>query len=338
MALREVADVEDRLRGLPRHGDLVEESACAAAQLRDVDPPVAVAVGVSDGVSSALGDPGEQRLGRERASDGRIGTQAVTGYSAHRPRCNSSIGRLLRVDDGDEVSVCSKVALASGFFVGSLVRRVIPQAGQPRDRYMRSGRCGRASLRLRGRGDFSHRGDRTARAAGPRRAERRRPSEALRTPDRRRPAAHAGAGARAGAAEGRGRRGREAQAHRVEPAARDVDHAELHARRRPAARPHPGRESRPHPRGREVRLQARLQALDVCDLVDQAGDLAGARGAGEDDPAPGPRRRPGPEGDEDAPPARPEAESRPVDRRDRGSRSGSPPSASRSFSTSFRTR
>ena len=38
---------------------------------------------------------------------------------------------------------------------------------------------------------------------------------------------------RARSAQGHGRRGCEAQAHRVEPAARDVDHAQLHARRGP---------------------------------------------------------------------------------------------------------
>ena len=117
--------------------------------------------------------------------------------------------------------------------------------------------------------------------------------------------------------QGPGRRGGEAQAHRVEPPARHVDHAQLHARRGPAPRPHPGGESRPHPRRREVRLPDGLQALHVRDVVDQAGDLARARGAGEDDPASRPRRRPGSEGDEDPSPPRPEAQPRPLARGDR---------------------
>ena len=52
------------------------------------------------------------------------------------------------------------------------------------------------------------------------------------------------------------RRGGEAAADRVEPAPRDVDHAQLHEGRRPAARPDPGGKPRPDPRGREVRLPA----------------------------------------------------------------------------------
>ena len=103
-----------------------------------------------------------------------------------------------------------------------------------------------------------------------------------------------------------------------QPPARDVDHAQLHARGRPAPRSHPGRQPRTHSRRREVRLHDGLQALDLCDLVDQAGDLARARRAGAHDPPPGPRRRPGAQGDEDAPPARTEAQPRPVARRDRG--------------------
>ena len=185
---------------------------------------------------------------------------------------------------------------------------------------MRRGRLrGRASLRSCGRGADVRRGRAcdAARAARARRPDRRRSAQALRPPDRRRPAAHPGTGARARAPQGPGRRGCEAQADRVEPAARHVHHAQLHARRRTAARSHPGREPRPHPRGREVRLHDGLQALDVRDLVDQAGDLARARRAGAHDPAPGPRRRPGPQGHEDTAPARPEAQSRSVARRDR---------------------
>ena len=100
-------------------------------------------------------------------------------------------------------------------------------------------------------------------------------AEALRPPDRRRPAPDAGRGARARPAQGRGRRGGEAPADRVQPAPRDVDHAQLHEGRRAAARPDPGGQPRADPRRREVRLQARLQALDLRDLVDSAGRHAG---------------------------------------------------------------
>ena len=58
-----------------------------------------------------------------------------------------------------------------------------------------------------------------------------------------------------------------------------------------AARPGPGRQHRPDPGGREVRLPARLQVLDVRDLVDPAGDLAWPRRPVAHDPGAGPRGR-----------------------------------------------
>ena len=61
-------------------------------------------------------------------------------------------------------------------------------------------------------------------------------------------------GARARPPQGRGRRGREAPADRVEPPPRDVDHAQLHEGRRAAPGPDPGGQPRPDPRGGEVRL------------------------------------------------------------------------------------
>ena len=155
-------------------------------------------------------------------------------------------------------------------------------------------------------------------------------AEALRPPDRRRPAAHAAGGARAGPPQGRGRRGREAPPDRVQPPARDVDHAELHEGRRPAARPDPGRQPRPDPRGREVRLQARLQALDVRDLVDPPGRDPRARRPGADDPPPGARRRADAQGAARTAHPRPEAEPRPGDPGDREGEPVSRPSASRS--------
>ena len=80
---------------------------------------------------------------------------------------------------------------------------------------------------------------------------------------------------------------------RVEPAPRHVDHAQLHQGRRAAPRPDPGGQPRPDPRGREVRLQAGLQAFDVRDLVDPPGGHPRARRPGPHDPAARPRRRAG---------------------------------------------
>ena len=163
-------------------------------------------------------------------------------------------------------------------------------------------------------------------------------AQALRPPDRRRPAAHRGRGARARPAQGRGRRARQAAPDRVQPASRDVDHAQLHEGRRPAARPDPGGQPGPDPRGREVRLEARLQAFDLRDLVDSPGRHPRARRPGPDDPPPGPRRRAGPPR-----PARPqdpdaEAEPRPGSGGARCRERPHASSASSSCSSSSRTR
>ena len=90
-----------------------------------------------------------------------------------------------------------------------------------------AGGGGRGRGRGRGGADAAPRGD-----AGS--------AQALRPPDRRRPAAHGHGGARARKAQGRGRRGCEAAPDRVEPAPGDVDHPQLHEGRRAAARPDPG--------------------------------------------------------------------------------------------------
>ena len=71
------------------------------------------------------------------------------------------------------------------------------------------------------------------------------------------------------------------------------------------------------PRGREVRLQDGLQALDVRDLVDPAGDHTCARRPGPDHPPARPRRRPGAPPDAHPSRARAEAEPRADGRRAR---------------------
>ena len=109
-----------------------------------------------------------------------------------------------------------------------------------------------AEVERRGRGAATHEDEPDEASPSPRGDAGS--AQALRPPDRRRPAAHRRRGARARAAQGRGRRGGEAQADRVQPAPRDVDHAQLHEGRRAAARPDPGGQPRPDPRGREVRL------------------------------------------------------------------------------------
>ena len=77
----------------------------------------------------------------------------------------------------------------------------------------------------------------------------------------------------------------------VEPAARRLDREELPQPGAPVPRPDPGGHARADPRGREVRLAARLQVLDLRDLVDPPGRRARARRQGADDPHAGPHRR-----------------------------------------------
>ena len=57
-----------------------------------------------------------------------------------------------------------------------------------------------------------------------------------------------------------------------EPAPRHLDRQEVHQPRPAVPRPDPGRQHRPDEGGRQVRVPPRLQVLDLCDVVDPAGD------------------------------------------------------------------
>jgi hypothetical protein len=83
MALRVVAHVDERLDGVGRDLDPIEQLARAGALLEHVDGTVRNPVRVPDGVGAALGDPGQQRLRRERPVDARRGAQAIAGNAAH---------------------------------------------------------------------------------------------------------------------------------------------------------------------------------------------------------------------------------------------------------------
>ncbi len=87
------------------------------------------------------------------------------------------------------------------------------------------------------------------------------------------------------------RHGGEERPDRGQPAPRRLDREALQRPRPDAARPDPGGQPRPHPCRREVRLAARLQVLDLRDLVDPAGHHARARGPVADDPDPRPHGR-----------------------------------------------
>jgi RNA polymerase primary sigma factor len=78
---------------------------------------------------------------------------------------------------------------------------------------------------------------------------------------------------RAHGAEGRARGapGQEGNG-RGQPAPRDLDRQEIHQPRPAIPRSDPGRQYRPDEGGRQIRIPPRLQVLDLCDLVDPAGD------------------------------------------------------------------
>ena len=107
---------------------------------------------------------------------------------------------------------------------------------------------------------------------------------ALSAPDRRR-------GGRAREGDRARRQAREGPHGQLEPPSRRVDREEVPGPRPAADRPDPGRDHRPDPRGREVRLAPRLQVLDVCDLVDPPGGAARRREQVAHDPHPRPHRR-----------------------------------------------
>ena len=98
-------------------------------------------------------------------------------------------------------------------------------------------------------------------------------------------------GGRALEADRARRPSREAADGGREPAARRLDREELPQPGPALSRPDPGGNDRAGARGREVRLPARLQVLDLRDLVDPPGGGAGARRQGADDQDARPRRR-----------------------------------------------
>ncbi len=80
-------------------------------------------------------------------------------------------------------------------------------------------------------------------------------------------------------------------ARRGQPPARRLHRQEVQQPRPPVPGPHPGRQHGPDEGRREVRVPARLQVLDLRDLVDPAGHHPGHRRPGPDDPHPRPHDR-----------------------------------------------
>ena len=88
-------------------------------------------------------------------------------------------------------------------------------------------------------------------------------------------------GRRAHGGAGQGRAGR------GQPAPGRLDRQEVHEPRPAVPGPDPGRQHRPDEGGRQVRVQARLQVLDLRDVVDPAGDHPRDRRPGAHHPHPG---------------------------------------------------
>ena len=97
-------------------------------------------------------------------------------------------------------------------------------------------------------------------------------------------AAHGGRGGRAREADRARRPGGEGADDQLQPAPRGLDRQALPGSRPATRRPDPGGRDRPQPRGREVRLAARLQVLDLRHLVDPPGLPARGREPVDDDP------------------------------------------------------
>ncbi len=81
-------------------------------------------------------------------------------------------------------------------------------------------------------------------------------------------------------------RDRQEGADRGQPASGGQHRQEAHQPRFAAARPGAGGQHRPDARGRQVRVPARVQVLDLRDLVDSPGDDASDRRSGADHPHP----------------------------------------------------
>ena len=152
--------------------------------------------------------------------------------------------------------------------------------GGARRKTQRARRCSApvASSRRRAR-SWSPSARRSARA--------RRDDPRHRARDRAARRARSSARSRAIRAADRRARRRQAGADPGEPPPRRVDRQALHEPRPPVPRPDPGGEHRPHARGRQVRVPARLQVLDLRHVVDPAGDHARDRRPGAHHPHPG---------------------------------------------------
>ena len=83
MALRVVPDVHEHLRRRRGNVQLAEQLAGPRAALVHRHRSAEATMGVPDGIGAALCNPGQERLGSERAFDARFRAEAVSGDSTH---------------------------------------------------------------------------------------------------------------------------------------------------------------------------------------------------------------------------------------------------------------
>jgi hypothetical protein len=83
MPLGVVAHMDQNLRCVLRNRQLPEQRAGARTALVHNCGPAGRAVGVADGVGTALRDAGKQRLGSECSCDSRTRLEAISSDSAH---------------------------------------------------------------------------------------------------------------------------------------------------------------------------------------------------------------------------------------------------------------
>ncbi len=181
-------------------------------------------------------------------------------------------------------------------------RRCRRPSGRHRERKGRGGRRGAGAVG----GDRRPVGAAQARARPDGRAEPRL-AAALSALDRARAVADGAGGGSAGQANRARRHGGEDPHGRGQPAPRRFDRQGLPGSWADVPGPDPGGLAGADPGGREVRLPARLQVLDLRDLVDPPGRDASDRGQGPDDPDPGPYGREAQQGRACRAPARADA-------------------------------
>ena len=83
MALRVVAHVQDRLIGLLRDRQAIEERAGSGALLVERQVAVRAAIRIPRRIGAALCDAREQGLSRERSVDTTRAMEAVSGNATH---------------------------------------------------------------------------------------------------------------------------------------------------------------------------------------------------------------------------------------------------------------